>query len=311
MPTVGGAMRPMSSTIAGSEPSRPALSVAAAVTGALPLARRMTELGRHGTLAAVTFTYEPGSEGSVDARLTPAKRREFEADFCRHFALVQSWAEEERFAAATPTELRVIVSNAFKISKSLVPAWYGSYGRMEFPAWRVVARQAAIAHELAHVFSPNGNRLLAEGLAVHLQDQIGENPAFPNFGRPLHELSRERLHDMVAENGPPGWESLHAIRLAELDAIATPSPLTLSIGQNFYGEEPRGQACIYPIAGSFVRFLIDTYGMEKFRKLYERTPLIPQTQAAGTPDRWPDIYGAALEALEAEWKSVILNTAPP
>ena len=182
MPTLGGAMRPMSSTIVGGEPCRPTLSVAAAVTRALPLARRMTELETQDALPAVTFTYEPGSEGSVDARLTPAKRREFEADFCRHLALAQSWAAEERFAAATSTELRVIVSNAFKISKSLVPAWYGSYGRMEFPAWRVVARQAAIAHELAHVFSPNGNRLLAEGLAVHLQDQIGKILRSPTSG---------------------------------------------------------------------------------------------------------------------------------
>ncbi len=40
---------------------------------------------------------------------------------------------------------------------------------MEFPAWRVNAGKAAILHELAHVFFPNGNRFLAEGLAVYLQ----------------------------------------------------------------------------------------------------------------------------------------------
>jgi hypothetical protein len=33
---------------------------------------------------------------------------------------------------------------------------------MEFPAWRVMAGEAAIMHELVHVYFPNGNRLLAE-----------------------------------------------------------------------------------------------------------------------------------------------------
>jgi hypothetical protein len=89
-------------------------------------------------------------------------------------------------------ELRVVVSDQYQISKSLVPAWSGRAGQMEFPSRRVIAREAAIAHELIHVFFPNGNRFLAEGLAVYVQTAIGGNPAFPNFGKPLHELVREQ-----------------------------------------------------------------------------------------------------------------------
>ena len=73
---------------------------------------------------------------------------------------------------------------------------------MEFPAWRVEARKAAIAHELVHVFYPNANRFLAEGFAVYLQDEIGGNPAFPNFGRPLHALVLERLRGTLGEGAP-------------------------------------------------------------------------------------------------------------
>jgi hypothetical protein len=268
------------------------------------------EFARENGHRVATFKFEPGIE-ERDARLTTAKQKEFEADFCRQLARLEEWAAEQHWAPCIQPKLQVVVSDAYKISKSLVPAWNGHRGRMEFPAWRVIGRTAAIAHELVHVFFPNGNRFLAEGLAVHIQERIGENPAFPNFGRPLHELVREQLHEMVPEFAPGDPGSLHKIHLAELDEIATPSPLTLKVGQDFYGEEPRGQARIYPIAGSFVGFLIDTRGMEKFRKLYECTPLIPLAQDAGSPDRWRDVCGASLAALEAEWKSLILHTTTP
>jgi len=102
---------------------------------------------------------------------------------------------------------------------------------MEFPSWRVASRKAAIAHELVHVFFPSGNRFLAEGLAVYLQAEIGGNPAFPNFGRPLHELARKLLREMIPSFSPGHPDSLAQLHLADLDAIATPSPLELKVSQ--------------------------------------------------------------------------------
>ncbi len=46
-------------------------------------------------------------------------------------------------------------------------------------------------------FCRTATDLLAEGLAVYLQAEIGRNPAFPNFGWPLHALARE----LMPENG--------------------------------------------------------------------------------------------------------------
>lgn len=240
-----------------------------------------------------------------DGRPDPTKQNEFKFDFHQEIARLKKWSASRYWPALPVPEFRVVVSDRYKISRSLVPAWSGCAGRMEFPAWRVVARKAAIAHEIVHVFYPNGNRLLAEGLAVYLQAEIGGNPAFPNFGRPLHELVRELLKEMVPGfvRGDPA--SLAPIRLAALDQIATPNPLTLKVGNDFYGEEPRGQAHIYPIAGSFVQFLIEAHGLETFRALYERTPLVPLQQAAGSLDRWIDAYGLSLADLGDEWKSLI------
>jgi hypothetical protein len=233
---------------------------------------------------------------------TLIQQNEFKLDFCREITRLDRWAADRQWPASAVAELHVVVSDRYKISKSLVPAWFGRAGYMEFPAWRVTARKAAIAHELAHVFFPNGNRFLAEGLAVYLQAEIGGNPAFPNFGRPLHELVGVLLQEILRGFTPGDPQSLRCLHLAELDKIATPSPLTLKVGQDFYGEEPRGQARIYPIAGSFVQFLIETHGMEKFCALYEQTPLVPLVQSAGSADRWGSIYGISLAELQEEWK---------
>jgi hypothetical protein len=185
---------------------------------------------------------------------------------------------------------------------------------MEFPAWRVMGGEAAIMHELVHVYFPNGNRLLAEGLAVYLQARIAGNSAFPNFDIPLHEAVCECLPAMMPEfswDDPRGLEPIH---FAELDAVATPDPLALSVGQEHhgvrYGKNPHEQARIYSLAGSFVQFLIEAYGMDKLRALYMRTPLVPFERAAGSPDRWIEVYGLSLTELEQHWKSLILASAP-
>lgn len=265
--------------------------------------------GRELDDAAVMFYFDGQVEAAGYSSLTPAQRNEFTTDFCREWARLRQWAATRHWLPCDPGDLQIIVSDKFRISKSLVPAWYDRAGHMEFPAGRIIARNAAIAHELAHIFFPNGNRFLAEGLAVYLQAEIGGNPAFPNFGRPLHELAGEVLQAMVPELalGTPGC--LDKIRVTALDRIATPAPLELEVGEDFYGEGPRGQARIYPVAGSFTQFLIDTRGMDSFRTLYLRTPLVPLRHNAGPPERWLDVYGASLAALEAEWKTLIVGAA--
>jgi hypothetical protein len=241
---------------------------------------------------------------------------------------------------------------------------------MEFPAWKIVAGEAAILHELVHVFFPNGNRMLAEGLAIHLQASIGGNPAFPNFGRPLHEVAAQVLGRMTAKAAddasadrsedqssrrPPiaaplipakagnqdgqadtcgspllrgrveigtdprnlelatsGQETFApfdaAVRLDQLDRIATPSGLRLRVGTRVYGIDD--SAYTYPLAGSFVAFLIETHGLERFRALYERTPLVPFARDAGAPERWRDVYGVPLDVIEREWKGVVGGERP-
>jgi hypothetical protein len=265
----------------------------------------VTEQDRDDAIA--TFHFDGPVEGSASTSMSSSQQNKFVADFYGELASVKAWSVEVDWLGDIPAALQIFVSTDYRISKSLVPAWYGHRGHMEFPAWRVIAGQAAIAHELVHVYFPNGNRLLAEGLAIYLQAKIGGHRAFPNFGRPLHELVREVLREMVPEFSCRDPGSLAKINLADLDKIATPGPLLLRVGPDFYDEHAYGQARIYPIAGSFVQFLIEAHGLDKFRTLYMRTPLAPLECNAGSPDRWLDVYGLSLAELEAEWKSLIVS----
>ena len=255
----------------------------------------------HCDSGTATFAFDGRAEWDA-CGLVPAQQEKFVQDFRSELARIEAWARRANWPLSAPTDLRVFVSGRYKISKSLVPGWFGEKGRMEFPEWRVLSGCAAISHELVHVFYPNGNRLLAEGLAVHVQAEIGRNPAFPNFGRPLHSLAREVFHEMAV-----GAEAAALEAVAEMDRIATPNALVLKVGADVYAEDAYGQARVYPIAGSFVRFLIERHGMRDFRDLYCRTPLISFECRAGSPNRWIDIYGRSLAELALDWKRTIVD----
>ncbi len=251
----------------------------------------------------LTFNFWGRVQGLEYPSLSPEQQDEFRESFADDLARLKRWCiEAEWLPSHPPDELKIFVSDEYKISKSLMPASVGQRGRMEFPAWKVIAGEAAIAHELVHVYFPNGNRLLAEGLAIHLQAEIGGNPAFPNFGRPLHDVARELLVKMVPEFAAGDPKALDKIRLTDLDKIATPSPLRLRAGLNLYNDDAVGQAHIYPVVGSFVQFLIATYGLKTFRAVFEQTPLKPFARNPGSSDRWADAYGASLLDLEQKWK---------
>ena len=175
------------------------------------------------------------------------------------------------------------VSPRHRISMALIPAWRGERGKMLFPVHRVKERQAAIIHEMVHVYAPNQNRFLAEGLAVYLHHRLGGNPAFPNFGKPFTQIS----------NGLP-----HDVKLADLDAIVTPRRLQIAGAV----DERHG----YMIAASFVGFLIEGFGLNRFAQLYALSPLQGEQRlrVLHRDDRtgqYVSIFGKSLDALEREW----------
>jgi hypothetical protein len=166
-------------------------------------------------------------------------------------------------------------------SMALVPAWRGERGTMLFRSRTTSEGRSAAIHEVVHIFAPNANRFLAEGLAVYAHEHLGGTASYPNFGKDLHVLAA----------GYADRADLQA-----LDRIPTPKRVEL--------DDLDGKAS-YMVAGSFVRYLIETRGMEKFRALYALTPIVPHERIPSDPVRWETVYGKPLAALAAEWKDFL------
>jgi hypothetical protein len=215
-----------------------------------------------------TITIEPVS-GRQNAAL-----QQFERDLRRAIAKVCSW-----WGASYRGTYRIVVTESGGPSMALVPAWRGERGQVRFAGPAVGRGQAATVHEITHVFAPNANRFLAEGLAVYAHEHLRGPRAFPNFGGDLDALARRYAAqaDIMA-----------------LERTATPARLSGAGLQEREG---------YIVAGSFVRFLIAKDGFAKFRALYALTPLVPGARNAGDPARWRRVYGRTLTELAAQWRA--------
>ena len=195
----------------------------------------------------------------VSDQLTVAEAEEY----CRY--AVRERKKVEGFWGDTWNEtIRINVSSSYRISRALVPGYFGNRGFMEMPLRRVRDNTGALLHEIVHIYAPNNNRFLAEGLAVYLHTKLGGNPAFPNFGE---DLRRSAVRSV---SGVKSLESLNSVR--------TPRPLSIVMDEE----------TAYILAGSFVGFLIETYGLPSFRSLYET-------------DNYEKVYGKSLDTLEKEW----------
>jgi hypothetical protein len=205
-----------------------------------------------------------------------------------------------------PADFHVFVSEMYGKSRSLVPAWSGQRGWMEFPAYRVAGGNAAIAHELVHVLFPSGSRMLAEGLAVYLQGKLSDIPAYPNFGDPLSGMVEAFLSSTYEGEAV---DMLWKMNLDAFEQISTPDELGLAIGNQMIGAKPGsglkdGDAepdpeetkTVYAVAGSLVEFLLDNpigdalLTEKNFGVLYNSTPLRPLERCPGKPARWEDSY---------------------
>ena len=167
-------------------------------------------------------------------------------------------------------------------SMAMIPAWRGNPGTMLLRTERTRRGRSPITHELVHIFAPNANRFLAEGLATYGHEYLGGQTAYPTFGEDLHVAAKRIASEVDLET---------------LDAIVTPKGLRI--------DDRKQQRKAYTAAGSFVRFLIEEKGMDSFRTLYALTPMVPGERIPSDPDRWQGVYGAPLKTLEREWREFL------
>ena len=189
-----------------------------------------------------------------------------EAEAYCHYAVQERKKVEGFWGATWSAPIRMHVSSSYRISRALVPGHLGNRGFLEMPLRGVRENTGALLHEIVHIYAPNTNRFLAEGLAVYLHTKLAGNPAFPNFGEDLRRL---------AVRGLSGVGSLDA-----LNSVRTPRPLGTGMEEK----------TAYILAGSFVGFVIERYGLASFRSLYET-------------GNYEQVSGKSLGALEKEWRS--------
>jgi len=170
------------------------------------------------------------------------------------------------------------IENSRGPSMALVPAWRGERGTMPFRTRRTLDGRSALVHEATHVFAPNANRFIAEGLAVYAEEYLSDRTTYPAWGNDMHATAKAFAA---------------TIDLPALEAIVTPRRLQI--------EGRIDQREGYIAAGSFVRFLIETRSLETFRKLYALTPLVPGERIGSDPNRWQTVYGVPFADLQKRW----------
>jgi hypothetical protein len=268
--------------------------------------------------------------------VSPDQQKKFQADFVSQFEKVRDQLLKYKWLSADailpprvtsgpccpPSDFHVFISDAYDLSRSLVPAWHGQRGWMEFPAHRVLVGGATIAHELVHVLFPNGNRMLAEGLATYLQHKLLPRlPVFPNYGDALEVVVEEFLR-VTFPNDPTG--ALWSMDLEGLEGISTPDDLFMRVGTRpFIGGDParpeipdsQQTKFLYAVAGSFVGFLlenpIEDEGIlteKNFGTLYLSSPLRPLERDSGAADRWQNAYRNRSKSFSFKELSLLWKT---
>jgi len=145
-------------------------------------------------------------------------------------------------------------------------------GVVSLPIRFVTSKRAAIVHEVTHIIAKHeNNRFFSEGLAVYFQERFGEDHGFPNFsGLPLDDLVRNNKDQLMT-----------------ITKLMNDNEIFRQVGT-----ERRRIAYIQ--AGSFINFLVVTYGEQKLADLHNSWTL-----------NYKKIYGKKVKELEAEWKNFV------
>lgn len=132
-----------------------------------------------------------------------------------------------------------------------------------------------IAHELTHGLAQNAYRdSLSEGLSCYMQNLFGNTPDHRTMGFPVHSIAKQYLADCdpaILNGIVNGGVNKMRFTYMEMDFF-------------------------YLYSYSFVKFLIDTNGIDRFRELYFTNPYIPYEKTV--------LHKTAEEILE-QWLAFI------
>lgn len=156
---------------------------------------------------------------------------------------------------------------------------HSNLGRGPIELYRVREMRAPTVHELTHVlagYTSSRGHWTQEGFASYMQDQYGDESAFPTY-KMAHELVK-----VLREEG-----SLLPMREVMADRNRQ---------QYFNVRAPWQRWVAYTQSTSFCTYLIQTHGRERFLRLYDT--------ALETID-FKGLYDKTAETLVDEWLSYV------
>lgn len=139
-------------------------------------------------------------------------------------------------------------------------------------------------HETVHILMrPFGNppALFNEGFAVYMSERLGASSLRYLSGG--ESKIYERVRKLKAKNEL--WELKELVGFTEIGSMKTRPPVA------------------YPQAASFVKFLVETYGKERFLEVYKA--LENGRDNEQNIERLERIYNKAFPELESEWTAII------
>ncbi len=139
-------------------------------------------------------------------------------------------------------------------------------------------------------FMPGGNGAVIEGEA-YILEQRGD----------LHELAHLVFTDLLGRTLTSLREGIAEVAAPETSRQAHVGTPQTPLAQYLFERIPEFGATDYFDAGMFVRFVIDTYGAETFRELYQSMGQ-SQDEADGRA-RFEAVLGASIEDVDAEFRS--------
>jgi hypothetical protein len=222
------------------------------------------------------------------------KAKNFKRDFYLRKKVLEQYFAATSFVTLFSGPLHV---NVFQYmppaSEALLPAWEGHRGDMKFAALRAKDGTASILHELTHVHAPNQVRYLAEGYAVYLEEMIGNIDAYPTFGRSIESQMRAISTSAL---GYVNWTAFDGVTTKRGHLLGDNVGLETAIN-----DAADRASYAYLVSGSFAKFLIDGYGLAKFKTFYELTPLTPGLEPVADPARYNTVFGKSPAELQTLW----------
>ncbi|MED7819087.1 MULTISPECIES: hypothetical protein [unclassified Francisella] len=158
-----------------------------------------------------------------------------------------------------------------------------------FITWYAQGRSPYV-HETVHIIAWHWRSVwIKEGLAVYLNQKLGGEPTFPNFGKNLNFLAKKHI-ESISSNGNLSSILADKYKVGENGLVFFKGPKE---------ERIHKKKIFYILSGSFTEYLFTQLGANKFMQIYN---------ANNTKEAINKVTGKAISQWENSWANYLRNT---